>query len=432
MIVATSAASPASAGRCIAVRDNEDAAAAFTVPHPMREAARLRARPVASPASAAACSRGIDGAASTPTLLRRRRTRCGSWRWAVIGGLGTGRRRRARRRCGSSACPPSSPATTWCPLLASGVGLLDPAALLPGRPGPARATTSREPRRTAGGRRREPARAEADRQRPSAAGTHRSARRADRPAASCARRCRSVRFGGTIAVDDVSHRRSHRGEIVGLIGTNGAGKSTLHERDRRLRARPTDDRASSGTTSTGVSARTDERGSDSAAPSRTPRSSRRPDGPRDGAWSRSRRGTASQPACRRRSRCRRAGRDERRKRAEADEIIAFLGLGALRRRARRRAVDRHAPHRRARRACSRSTPRLLLPRRTDRRRRPTRDRGLRPAAPRDPARARRVRCCIIEHDMPLDHVDQRPGLLPRSRPGDRRGHARRGAQRPRS
>ena len=60
----------------------------------------------------------------------------------------------------------------------------------------------------------------------------------------------------------------------------------------------------------------------------------------------------------------RARRVERTKPAEADEIIAFLGLGALRRPLRQRAVDRDPAHRRARlpdglgrAACSASTSR---------------------------------------------------------------------------
>ena len=37
----------------------------------------------------------------------------------------------------------------------------------------------------------------------------------------------TVRYGGVVALDDVSPRRSTPGEVVGLIGPNGAGKTTF-------------------------------------------------------------------------------------------------------------------------------------------------------------------------------------------------------------
>ncbi|HEX3567653.1 MAG TPA: ATP-binding cassette domain-containing protein, partial [Acidimicrobiales bacterium] len=37
----------------------------------------------------------------------------------------------------------------------------------------------------------------------------------------------TVRFGGVVAVDDVSLSIDSGGEVVGLIGPNGSGKSTF-------------------------------------------------------------------------------------------------------------------------------------------------------------------------------------------------------------
>ncbi|MXW88334.1 MAG: ATP-binding cassette domain-containing protein, partial [Acidimicrobiaceae bacterium] len=65
-----------------------------------------------------------------------------------------------------------------------------------------------------------------ERRRPRPLVTARPAAAADRAGPALQTRDVSVRFGGNVAVDHVSVHVDH-GELVGLIGTNGAGKSTL-------------------------------------------------------------------------------------------------------------------------------------------------------------------------------------------------------------
>ena len=95
----------------------------------------------------------------------------------------------------------------------------------------------------------------------------------------------------------------------------------------------------------------------------------------------------------------------------------------LRRPVRRRALDRHPPHRRARDGARRRAP-CDLPRRADRRRRAARGRGVRSADPARAAGARRHARGGRARPA-ADPVDQRPRVLPGGRPGHRRGSARR-------
>ena len=112
---------------------------------------------------------------------------------------------------------------------------------------------------------------------------------------------------------------------------------------------------------------------------------------------------------------------ERRKRAEAAELDRLPRPRPLRRRVRREPVDGHAAHRRARDAARRRRARAAA-RRADRRRRATRDRGVRPADRAHPARARRGDARHRARHA-ADDGDQRPRLLPRGRARHRRGHA---------
>ena len=67
----------------------------------------------------------------------------------------------------------------------------------------------------------------APRRRSRSRASRRPARSRSTPTAACSRRTAlTVRFGGIVAVDAVDFR-AEPGEVIGLIGTNGAGKSTL-------------------------------------------------------------------------------------------------------------------------------------------------------------------------------------------------------------
>ena len=156
----------------------------------------------------------------------------------------------------------------------------------------------------------------------------------------------TVRFGGTGRRRRQCRSRSGASEIVGLIGTNGAGKSTLMN-------------AIGGfLPSTGT---VELLGDDVSTLARRRRARR--------GLGRTFQAATLFPeltvARRCRSRSKRAGApasspplllprgrigSERQKRAEADELIDFLGLGRYADTLHLRPLHRHPPHRRARRA----------------------------------------------------------------------------------
>ena len=232
----------------------------------------------------------------------------------------------------------------------------------------------------------------------------------------------TVRFGGLIATNRVSITVDP-GEVVGLIGTNGAGKTTFMN-------------AVSGfLTSTG---QINVYGTpvNSAAGYRRARL----------GLGRAFQNARLFPALTAREtvmvalegplaliarpitalRCRPHLGQEARKRREAAEIMDYLGLGHYADTHHGRAVDGHPPDRRARRP---HRLRLEAPpaRRADRGRRSEGDRGVRPAHPLYPARARRVDPHHRARHA-AGHVDQRPHLLPRGRRRHRRGTTARCAQ----
>ena len=230
-----------------------------------------------------------------------------------------------------------------------------------------------------------------------------------------------VRFGGRVAVDRVDVRVG-AGELVGLIGTNGAGKSTLMNAIGGFV--PADGRVEVlGRDVSRLPVPPSPPGARPGLPGRPPL--RRPHGAGDGDGRVGGAGTITSRAVD----VARAtvARAERAKRAEADDILDALGLGAT----------AHQPVA----ALSTGTRRMVElagqvalgrarhpPRRADRGTVATRDRGVRAAHRRDPARAGRGDPPDRARHAAGD-VGQRPGVLPRGRCGHRRGHPHRGARR---
>ena len=234
----------------------------------------------------------------------------------------------------------------------------------------------------------------------------------------------SVRFGGRVAVDDVAIRVGAH-EVVGLVGTNGAGKTTLMN-------------AIGGFVPAGGSVELLGRDITRLAPERRARlglgrtfQAARLFGDLTvretlqlALEARHRTGFVSTALF-----LPRGFRVDRRQRAGSRRDHRVSRARSLRRTPLCRALHRHPSHRRARRA-ARARRARPLSRRAHCRRRATRDRSLRAAAAPHPRRARRI---VDRHRTrhAADHVDQRPRLLPRGGRGHRRGQSGRGPRRPR-
>ena len=308
----------------IGVRENEPGAAAFTV-SPTR--AKLTAFAlggfVAGLGGALLGGLGRDDRLSR-TRSSASRTRSPSSRSRSSAGSAASPAR-SPARCGSSACPLFWPKNQTVPLLTSSIGLLIVLLYIPGgftqigyslRGAILRWLEKRLPERPA--------------------------KTVTAPPVSLTRRA-----GAAIADERRRQRRSHRrrspstsaassrstpstsapmpGEVIGLIGTNGAGQVDAAQRDRRLRAEP---RARSSCSARDVSRLR-------RAPARPRRA--RPHLPGRDAVPRAHRardGAARARGARRTTSfwgsllfCPPSIAKERAKRAEAAELIDFLGLG---------------------------------------------------------------------------------------------------------
>ena len=407
---------PGSGGRSIAVRENEDVAAAYTVSPDPGEAHRLRARrrrrrARRRPVSALPTSRSVPASVLPRRGLapagRRSSSSVGSGRspGAVLGALWVVGPARVLRR------------HEQVQLFTSSIGLLvllctSPAGSMQIVYSCRDALLALGSTRPDWSRRR---RAAAPLAVPMPDGRRRAAP-LDGRGPWLRRRTSRVRFGGS-ARSTTCRIEVRRGEVVGLIGTNGAGKSTLMNAIGGF-VPPTGTVEVLGRDVEPASRPPAARRSGSAAPSRPPR-----------LYPELTVRETVMVALEARERSLLvpsllalppSPSAERRKRGEADELIDFLGLG------------RYADHFVA--ELSTGTRRIVELGLRCSRRRPGAAASTSPPPASPSGRPRRsVRSsCEIQRELDAvdprhrarhaaDHVDQRPHLLPRGRPGDRRG-----------
>ena len=197
----------------------------------------------------------------------------------------------------------------------------------------------------------------------------------------------------SVAASRSTHVNLHVGahEIVGLIGTNGAGKSHAHERDRRLRPADGHDR---GARRRDVSWLRRAAGARLGL-GRTFQAARLYDDltVRETVDGRARSARPHAASCRRCSRVPPSTARERRE-APPRPTRSSLRSASARSPTSSSATSRPAPAGSSSSPCvsSRSARAVAAARRADRRRRAARDRGVRPAHPRDPATSSTPRC----------------------------------------